>query len=91
MTYSSPTEWIRGVRSVRRGEFVGHSGLDEVSWDQTGDGLSPPIDTPVDTWSDDACYRCSFCGHPCTDFRVDFIQVLSSPFVVTCGPCTKIR
>jgi hypothetical protein len=93
-TDASTTEWIRGLRT-RRDEFVGrHTNmtLDRVSWTEAT-SVSPVVETPVNTWSGGARYKCSFCREECDeDFRVDFNQVLTSPFVVTCGPCTrKIR
>lgn len=88
----SPTDWIRGLRGVRRGEFVGRYSdlnVEVLSWgERPGEG--PVIETPAKSWSCGGVYACSFCRELChTDFHVNFNQVLTSPFVVTCGPCKK--
>lgn len=88
------TEWMRELRAVRRNEFVSrYTHLSPPVWHEPATASSPVIDTPMRAWGGEACYTCSFCRQPCTqEFRLELNQVLTRPFVVTCGPCTqKIR
>ena len=95
---SATTDWIRTMRNTRRdGGVVGkHSGVSLSSWTECAPhDADTVVSTPLSTWSSapggvtSACSFCHQAAPPGEEYRVEFNQVLTSPYVVTCGPCLR--
>lgn len=88
------------LRVLRTQKPVGlvsrHSPKDGVgSWGVVGDPTHPKtsISTPLPGWSGVSThvqFLCSFCSEPCDHTsHVEFNQVLTSPYIASCGRCVQ--